>query len=82
MFGERRRPQCATAQAVTPFGDDDVRHAIDALAVRVDTLSGIVRETAGSLSGNRADLAALDRRLHKRLGEETQRADATLAQIR
>ena len=77
MFTERR----SRARESAPLGADDVRDAIETLTGRVETLSAIVRETAGSLAANRGDVAALDRRLQERLGAETQRAGATLATI-
>lgn len=60
----------------------DVRGAIDALADRVDTLASIVRETAGSLSASRGEVASLDRRVEARIGEDTQRSAAALESLR
>ena len=61
---------------------DDARGAIDALADRVDTLASIVRETAGSLSASRGEVASLDRRVQDRIAEDTQRSAAALSSLR
>ena len=61
---------------------DDVRGSIDALADRVDTLASIVRETAGSLSASRGEVASLDRRVEERIGADTQRSAAALVSVR
>lgn len=62
--------------------DPDVRDAIDTLADRVDMLAAIVRETAGSLSASKGEVASLDRRVQERIGEDTQRSAAALASVR
>ena len=61
---------------------DDARGAIDSLADRVDTLASIVRETAGSLSASRGEVASLDRRVQDRIAEDTQRSAAALSSLR
>ena len=62
--------------------DSDVRGAIDALADRVDMLAAIVRETAGSLSASRGEVASLDRRVQERIGEDTSRSAVALDAVR
>ena len=61
---------------------DDARGAIEALADRVDTLASIVRETSGSLSASRGEVASLDRRVQDRIAEDTQRSAAELSALR
>jgi DNA repair exonuclease SbcCD ATPase subunit len=61
---------------------DDARGAIEALADRVDTLASMVRETSGSLSASRGEVASLDRRVQDRIAADTQRSEAELSALR
>ena len=76
-----KHPVPLMSAEAAPAGND-ARGAIDALADRVDMLASIVRETAGSISASRGDVASLDRRVQERIGEDTKRSAAALTSLR
>ncbi len=61
---------------------DGLHESLDVLADRVDTLSAMVRETAGGIAANRGQVSALDRRLHELTSKDADRTAAQLTALR